>query len=68
MESKTAIRASVCVRHRLRSISSHAKVAKQGSATALSEQSPTESIEQMMPARRPRLPKARLVYWQPWSE
>ena len=34
----------------------------------LSLETPTEPTEGMTPISRHRLPKAKLVYWQPWSE
>ena len=47
---------------------SHSSVAKKLSHMALSKQSPTEPIEGRTPALSQRWPKAKEVYWLPWSE
>ncbi len=62
MKSNTALRASICVRNRCRSRSSHSSVAKKLSHIALSKQSPTEPIEGRTPASRQREPNAIEVY------
>src|SRR5215218_11227835 len=67
MKSNTAVRSPARVGQAWRSSSSHSKVAKKLSATALSRASPTVPIEATKPASRSRRPNARLVYWQPWS-
>jgi len=51
----------------VRSSSSHSKVAKKLSASALSKQSPTDPIEGRTPACRQRSPKAMEVYCVPWT-
>src|SRR5262249_16608426 len=63
MNSKTAILASVCVRNRVRSSSSHSSVAKKLSHIALFEASPTDPIQGRTFASRQRRPKAIEVYW-----
>jgi len=51
-----------------RSNSSHWRVAKKLSATALSSASPTVPIEPISPAVRRRWPHTQEQYWDPWSE
>src|SRR5438876_1296328 len=63
MKSKTARRASACVRKCCRSSNSHSRVAKKLSHSALSYASPTEPMDGRTPASRHRLPKATEVYW-----
>src|SRR5438445_2506283 len=62
MKSKTARRASACVRKCCRSSNSHSRVAKKLSHSALSYASPTEPMDGRTPASRHRLPKATEVY------
>src|SRR5918994_219670 len=62
-----ALRAAARVGHGRRSTSSPLRVAKKLSATALSNESPTEPIEAKSPASRSRRPKAEEAYCPPWS-
>src|SRR5215213_8996925 len=66
MKSNTAVRSAWRVGQSCRSSSSHSRVAKKLSATALSSASPMVPIEATRPVSVRRLPNARLVYWQPW--
>ena len=68
MKSKIAVRSPALVGQGWRSSSSHSRVAKKLSATALSNASPTVPIEAIRLASRRRWPNANEVYWQPWSE
>ena len=59
--------AAARVGHGRRSMSSPLRVAKKRSATALSNESPTEPVEARSPASRSRRPKAAEAYCPPWS-
>ena len=61
------VRASVWLRNRVLSSSSHSRVAKNDSAMLLSKQSPLVRIDSTIPARRQRRPNAMLPYWDLWS-
>ena len=63
-----AVRRPVLVGQGYRSRSSHSRVAKKLSATALSSASPTVPMEATSSEATKRRPKANEVYWQPWSE
>src|SRR3954463_12118862 len=63
MYSKTSELSSRRIGHERRCTSSFLSVAKNDSATALSQQSPRDPMERAMPASRAAWPKASETYW-----